>query len=118
MRITKLHDQLVSIGEEAKVEELVAIILNEFSPSWQPFVCGVCAWEKNPTFEKIREDFIQEERRLESVASMEERKNISLISKMKDNKKGLEKGKKGKKEDSSSSNQGKKDLSHVKCVEC
>jgi hypothetical protein len=48
---------------------------------------------------------------------MEEKKNLYLISKMKDNKKGLGKGKKGKKEDSCSSNQGK-DLSHIKCFKC
>jgi hypothetical protein len=59
--------------------------------------------------------------RLKIVAGMEEEEqNLALISKMKkDNKKGgLGKGQKGKKEDLGSSNQGKKDLSHIKCFKC
>jgi hypothetical protein len=43
MKITKLRDQLATVGEEVKSEELVPIALNGFSSSWQPFVKGVCA---------------------------------------------------------------------------
>jgi hypothetical protein len=81
---------------------------------------GLCS-KKLPTFERLWDDFIQEEMRLETVASMEEEEqNLALINKMKKgNKKGGPgKGQKGKKEDSSSSNQGKKDLSHIKCFKC
>jgi hypothetical protein len=35
--------------------------------------------EKLPTFEKLWEDFIQKETRLESVAGIEEEQNLALI---------------------------------------
>jgi hypothetical protein len=99
MKITELHDQLAAIGEEVKSEELVPIALNGFSSSWQPFVQGVCAQEKLPTFEKLWEDFIQEETRLESVARYRGgEQNLALINKMKKGSKkgGPKKGQKGK----------------------
>jgi hypothetical protein len=58
MKIIELHDQLAAIGEEVKSEKLVPIALNVFSSSWQPFVQGVYAREKLPTFEKLWENLI------------------------------------------------------------
>ena len=50
---------------------------------------------------------------------IEEEHNHALVSKMrKCRKKGLGKGPKGKNEDSSFSNQGKRDLSYIKCFKC
>ena len=72
MKINELHDQLAAIGEEIKGEELVPIALNGFSSSWQPFVHGVCARKKLHCFERLWDDFIQEETRLETIACMEE----------------------------------------------
>jgi hypothetical protein len=61
MRITKLQNQCVAIKMKIKNKELVPIALNGFSSSWEPFVQGVCAHEKLPNFEKLWDDFIQEE---------------------------------------------------------
>ena len=57
MKIIELRDQFASIGEEVEGEEIVPIALNGFS-SWQPFVRGVCACKKLPTFEKLWDEFI------------------------------------------------------------
>ena len=43
-----------------------------FSYSLQPFVKVVHAQDKLPTFEKLWDDFIQEEMRLEMVVGMDE----------------------------------------------
>ena len=43
-----------------------------FSSSSQPFVKVVHAQDKLPTFENIRDDFIQQEMRLEMVVGMDE----------------------------------------------
>jgi hypothetical protein len=65
MKIIELCDRLVVFEEEVKGEELVSIALNGFSSSWKHFFHGVCARENLPTFEKLWEDFIQKETRLE-----------------------------------------------------
>jgi len=57
MKIIELRDQFASIGEEVEGEEILPIALNGLS-SWQPFVRGVCAWKKIPTFEKLWDEFI------------------------------------------------------------
>jgi hypothetical protein len=58
MKITELRDQLAAIGVKVEDEELVPIALNGFSTSWKPFVQGICAREKLPTFEKLWDDFV------------------------------------------------------------
>jgi hypothetical protein len=50
------------------MKELVPIALNGFASSWKPFVQGVCAHENLPTFDKLWDDFVQEEIRLESCS--------------------------------------------------
>jgi hypothetical protein len=49
---------LAAIGVKVEDEELVPIALNGFSASWKPFVQGICACEKLPTFEKLWDDFV------------------------------------------------------------
>jgi hypothetical protein len=53
MNLNQICDKVETVGEEVKGEELVTIALNGFSSSWQPFVPGVCAYEKLPTYEKL-----------------------------------------------------------------
>jgi hypothetical protein len=83
-----------------------------FSSPWNPFVQGVCARETLPNFEKLCDDFIQEETRLEMIsAKVKEIQNLALIQNVRrgGNNGGPERG---KEEGSGSSKQGKKDLSH------
>lgn len=60
---------LASIRMKVEDKEFVPIALNEFSSSWDPFVCGVKASEKLPSFEKLWDDFIEEETKLEIVSA-------------------------------------------------
>jgi hypothetical protein len=60
-RITELRDQSAAIGTKVVDEELMVIALNGFASSWKPFVQGVCAHEKLPSFEKLWDDFVQKE---------------------------------------------------------
>jgi hypothetical protein len=59
MRITQICDQLAAVGETVSDIELVNTTLNGFSKSWEPFVKGICAREKLPSFEKLWDDFIR-----------------------------------------------------------
>jgi hypothetical protein len=58
MRITRIRDQLVAIGEAVDDTELVNMALNGFPESWEPFVQGICAQEKLPPFDKLWIDYI------------------------------------------------------------
>jgi hypothetical protein len=42
-KITRIHDQLASVGEKVEDAELVNIALKGFLASWEPFVKGICA---------------------------------------------------------------------------
>jgi hypothetical protein len=53
MRITRIHDHLVGIGEAVDYTELINAALNGFLGSWEPFVHGICAREKLPPFDRL-----------------------------------------------------------------
>lgn len=56
---------------------------NGFVSSCEHCVWGVCACEMLPTFEKLLDDFIQEETRLEIISGrVEEIQNLALIGKV------------------------------------
>lgn len=46
MKIAKLRDQLVAVGDTIEDNELVQISLNGFRPSWHNFVPSICGQEK------------------------------------------------------------------------
>jgi hypothetical protein len=60
-KITQVHDQLAVVGEVVLDEELVRMALNGFSKPWAPFIKGIVAWETLPKFDRLWDDFIQEE---------------------------------------------------------
>jgi hypothetical protein len=113
MRITQTRDQLAAIGEKVDEAELVNVALNGFTKSWEPFVKGVCAWEKLPDWQRLWDDCIQEETWEESKASRQEdgEENLALVSQA---KKGKGKGN----SEGATSQLGKKDLSKIKCFAC
>jgi hypothetical protein len=67
------------------------------------FVCGVVAWEKLPDWERLWDDFTQEELRVDATQASqpksEEEENVALHVKK-------------------SSGGGSKDMSKVKCFAC
>jgi hypothetical protein len=66
---TELRDQLVAIGLKVTNEDLVPIALNELSSSWDQCVPSVCAHEKLSNIEKLWDDFIQVETKVEIVST-------------------------------------------------
>jgi hypothetical protein len=72
VKITQIHDQLAIIGEKVEDAELVNMALNEFPVSWEPFVKGICARENLLDFERLWDDYIQEETRMESKPDKED----------------------------------------------
>jgi hypothetical protein len=83
MRITCTHDQLAAIGEKVDDVELVNVALNSFTKSWKPFVKGIYAQEKLPNWERLYDDFIQEEaqRSLNPTSKEMEKRSFPWITK-------------------------------------
>ncbi len=54
MRVSQIRDQLKAIGEKIDYEELVSIILNAFSDSWEPFVQGMFARPEMSSFDQLK----------------------------------------------------------------
>ena len=74
---------------------LVSMAHNGLLASWEPFVKGVCARENLPTFERLWDDYIQEETPMDSKASKNGGdENLALFGQAKKGKgKGPDKGK-------------------------
>jgi hypothetical protein len=53
MRITQIRDQFVAIGEAFDDTKLVNVAFNSFLGSCEPFVKGICAQEKLPSFNRL-----------------------------------------------------------------
>ena len=60
-RLTQIKDELGAVGSKTVDEELVWIALNGFSKPWDTFVKGVVAREKLPDWQRLWDDFVQEE---------------------------------------------------------
>ena len=61
MRLTHIRDELGAIVSKIVDEELVRIALNGFFKPWDTFVKGVVAREKLPNWQRLWDDFVQEE---------------------------------------------------------
>jgi hypothetical protein len=60
--------------------ELVNMALNGFPMSWEPFVKGICARENLLDFQRLWDDCIQEETRMESKDSKKgSHENLAFI---------------------------------------
>ena len=60
-RLTQIRDKLGVVSSKTNDEELVRITLNGFSKPWDTFVKGVVAREKLLDWQRLRDDFVQEE---------------------------------------------------------
>ena len=60
-RLTQIRDELRVVGSKTEVEELVRIAFNGFSKPWDTFVKGVVVREKLPDWQRLWDDFVQEE---------------------------------------------------------
>jgi hypothetical protein len=60
---------LAAVGEVVNLNSLVRQAMNSFTKPWGPFVRGIVSREVMPTWERMWDDFIQEEIRLAAEAS-------------------------------------------------
>ena len=64
-----MRDELAAVGETVDSAELIQVALNGFSKSCETFVRGIVARENMPSWERLWDDFVQEELRVGSVPS-------------------------------------------------
>jgi hypothetical protein len=130
-RYTQIRDELAAVGEVVNPNSLVRQAMNSFTKPWGPFVRGIVAREVMPTWERMWDDFVQEEIRLAAEASGQQQQqqtvqgveDLALWTKGK--KKTGRGGRQGPKfgappqggESSNSSGQ-RRDMSTVRCFAC
>jgi hypothetical protein len=76
-RFTQIRDELGAVGEVVDPNSLVRQAMNSFTKPWGPFVRGIVAREVMPTWERMWDDFVQEEIRLAFEASGQRHSNSS-----------------------------------------
>jgi hypothetical protein len=129
-RYTQIRDELAAVEEVVNPNSLVRQAMNSFTKPWGPFVRGIVAREVMPTWERMWNDFVQEEIRLAAEASGQQQQqtvqgveDLALWTKGK--KKTSRGGRQGPKfgappqggESNSSSGQ-RRDMSTVSCFTC
>jgi hypothetical protein len=128
-RYTQIRDELGAVGEVVNPNSLVRTTMNSFTKSWGPFVHGIVSREVMPTWERMWDDFVQEEIRLAAKASGQQQQSVSgdedLSLWTKGKKKTGRGGRQGPKFGAppqggeSSNNSGyKRDMSTVRCFSC
>jgi hypothetical protein len=75
-RFTQIRDELGAVGEVVDPNSLVRQAMNSFTKLWGPFVRGIVAREVMPTWERMWDDFVQEETRLAAKASGQRQQQI------------------------------------------
>jgi hypothetical protein len=68
-RFTQIRDELGAVGEVIVPNSLVRQALHSFTKPWGPFIQGIVPRETLPTWERMWDDFAQEEIRLASESS-------------------------------------------------
>jgi hypothetical protein len=115
-RLTQVRDELGAVGEAIADSDLVRTTLNGVSKQWVVFVEGIVAREKLPDWERLCDDFVQEETWRGYVhgssSTGHEEENVALAT---TSKKKFRKGPKGGQKPKG---EGKKDMSKVKCFAC
>jgi hypothetical protein len=131
-RYTQIRDKLRAVGEVVDPNSLVRQAMNIFTKPWGPFVRGIVAREVMPTWERMWDDFVQEEIKLAAEASGQHQQqqqigqgeeDLALWTKGKKVGRGGRQGPKfgappqGSGGGESSSGQ-RRDMSKVKCFVC
>lgn len=98
MRISQSRDELADVGETVTSAALARIALKGFGKPWEQFVQGIVARETMPSWERLCDDFIQEEMRKDLSSTSQhhvgdDEENVALFTKgMKKAKKSGPKG--------------------------
>jgi hypothetical protein len=130
-RYTEIRDELAAVGEVVSPNSLVRQAMNSFTKPWGPFVRGIVAKEVMPSWERMWDDFVQEEIRLAAEAFGQQQQQQQTISGDEDlalwtkgKKKTGRGGWQGPKfgappQGESSNNSGqRRDMSTVRCFAC
>jgi hypothetical protein len=123
-RFTQIRDELAAVGEIVDPDFMVRTTLNNFSKPWGSFVRGIVAREVMPTWERLWDDFVQEELRCSSGSSGQQHtpegdEDLALWSKGKKKiGEGARQGPKGGTQPQESGSGQKKDISKVRCFAC
>jgi hypothetical protein len=122
-RITQVRDELGAVGEVIPSTELVRTALNGVAKPWVVFVEGIVARENVPSWDRLWDDFVQEETRrgyvhgVGSSGVQEDKENVALGAKGK-KKKTKKRGNPGGHNENGKTKKGEKDLSKVRCWAC
>jgi len=78
-KITKIKDELAKVGETIQSSQLVRSTLSGFPKKWDAFVDGIVAGGNIPSWERLWDDFMQEETRRHSKnASQHDEEKVRL----------------------------------------
>jgi hypothetical protein len=77
-RYTQIKDELGAVEEVVNPNSLVRTTMNSFTESWGPFVRDIVSREVMPTWERMWDDFIEEEIRLAAEASGQQQQQQSV----------------------------------------
>jgi hypothetical protein len=122
-RITQVRDELGAVGEVISSTELVRTALNGVAKPWAVFVEGIVARENVPSWDRLWDDFVQEETRrgyVHGVGSSgvnEDEENVALAAKGK-GKKTKKRSNPGGHNEKGKPKKGEKDMSKVRCWAC
>jgi hypothetical protein len=119
-RFYQIHDELAAVGEIVDPSELVKTALNGFSKPWESFVRGIIVKEHMPSWERLWDDFVQEELKIGSGSTSQQRgrddgEDLALSER---GKKNTKKGPKGGAKQQQKGGEQQRDMSKVKCFAC
>ena len=63
-RVSQIKEQLEAVDEEVENAEIVMTTLNGLPRTWDSFIQGICARKKFVKFNRLWEEFSQEEARI------------------------------------------------------
>lgn len=66
-QISHVRDEHVAVGEIVLDSKLIRIALSRFIEWWDTFIKRVVAWKHFPTWDRLWDDFTQEETRAEAL---------------------------------------------------
>jgi hypothetical protein len=115
-RFSQIRHEFASVGEVVDRSKLVRTALNGFSKPWESFVRGIVAREHMPSWERLWDDFVQEELRFGSGSSSRQHGGIdegdlALLAK---GKKKTKKGPKGGAKQQQKGGEEQRDMTKVK----
>jgi hypothetical protein len=79
-KISQLRDQLLVIGITIDDDDLIQTVVDGLPPSWETFMVGINAREKQPDLERLWHDCLQEEERIQSRNGTSKEANLALAA--------------------------------------